>query len=169
MYDPEVVQQALEAGVGIELTVTLGGKTDDRHGDPIEGLDAYVKAITDGVFTNMGTSHSGYGVVNHMGPTVHLECGPDGELDVIVSGTRHSAFDAEVWRHIGIQPERLDVLCIPSFIAFLGDYEPLSGGVVLADTPGASAVNPARFEYQHIPRPIFPLDDLPDDYFPDWS
>lgn len=169
MYDPETVQACLDAGVGERTTVSLGGKTDDRHGEPIEDLDVYVKAITDGVFTNTGTSHSGTGVENHMGPTVHIKFGSNDGASAIVSGTRHSAFDAEVWRHIGIQPERLDVLCIPSFIAFLGDYEPLSSGIVLADTPGISAVNPARFEYEKIPRPIFPLDDLPDDHYPNWT
>ena len=169
MYDPETVEQCLDAGVGSSLTLTLGGKSDDRHGDPIENLDVYVKAITDGRYVNTGTSHSGYGIQNDLGPTVHLKCGPDRELDVIVSGTRESAFDAEVWRHIGIQPERLDVLCIPSFIAFLGDYEPLSGGVVLADTPGASAVNPARFEYEHAPRPVYPLDELSPAHYPPWE
>ncbi len=167
MHDPEVVEQSLEAGVGATITVTLGGKNDDLHGDPIGDLSAYVKSITDGRYVNTGTSHSGNGVQNDLGPTVHLECGENRELNVIVSGTRESAFDAEVWRHIGIMPERLDVLCIPSFIAFLGDYKPLSGDIVLADTPGASAVNPERFEYEHIPRPLYPLDDLSDSHYPD--
>jgi microcystin degradation protein MlrC len=169
MYDPDVVEQCLDAGVGSSLTVRLGGKTDDQHGEPIEELDVYVKAITDGRYVNTGTSHEGYGVQNDLGPTVHLQCGSDRTLDVIVSGVRESAFDAEVWRHIGVMPERLDVLCIPSFIAFLGDYKPLSSDVVLADTPGASAVNPARFEYDHIPRPIYPLDDVADITYPDWT
>lgn len=169
MYDPDVVEQALDAGVGSSITVTLGGKTDNRHGEPIEKLSAYVKAITDGQYTNKGTSHSGYGVQNNLGSAVHLKCGPTNDLNVIVSSTRESAFDAEVWRHIGIQPERLNVLCIPSFIAFLGDYKPISGGVVLADTPGASAVSPNKFDYDHIPRPLFPLDELQEDAYPTWN
>lgn len=168
MYDPEVVEQCRTAGVGSTLRITLGGKTDNRHGEPIEDLEVYVKAITDGRYVNTGTSHSGHGVQNDLGSTVHLQCGENLSLDVIVSGTRKSAFDAEVWRHIGIMPERLNVLCIPSFIAFLGDYEPLSSAVVLADTPGASAVDPARFEYEHIPRPLYPLDDLKADAYPTW-
>jgi len=161
MHDPEVIDTAVAAGVGATRTVTVGGKTDNNHGEPIEDLEVYVKAITDGRFTNTGTSHMGYGVQNDLGPTVYLQCGPDRDIDVVVSGTRHSAFDAEIWRHVGIQPERLDILCIPSFVAFLGDYEPLSSAVVLADTPGVSAVDPARFEYEHIQRPIYPLDDVP--------
>ncbi len=165
MHDPKVVEQSLDAGVGSTIEITLGGKTDNLHGKPIENLTAYVKAITDGRYVNTGTSHSGHGVQNDLGPTVHLQCGENRDLNVIVSGTRASAFDAEIWRHIGIMPERLDVLCIPSFIAFLGDYKPIAGDIVLADTPGASAVNPERFEYEYIPRPLYPLDDLPDDYY----
>lgn len=166
MYDPEVVEQCIAAGVGNRVTVTLGGKTDDNHGAPIEDLDGYVKAITDGRYVNRGTSHSGKGVQNDIGRTVRLECGTGDSVTVVVAETRASAFDAEIWRHVGLPPERLDYICIPSLIAFLGDYEPMSSEVILIDTPGLSAVNPARFDYHHIPRPLFPLDELPDDAYP---
>lgn len=166
MYDPEVVEQCIDAGVGERVTVTLGGKSDDYHGAPIENLDGYVKAITDGRYVNRGTSHSGKGVQNSIGRTIRFECGPNDSVTVVVAETRASAFDAEIWRHVGLPPERLDYICIPSLIAFLGDYEPLSSEVVLIDTPGLSAVNPDRFDYRHIPRPLFPLDELADDAYP---
>ena len=169
MHDPEVVAACVEAGVGNRVEVTLGGKTDDRHGDPIENLDGYVKAITDGRYVNTGTSHSGKGVKNTIGRTVRLQCGEDDRVTVVVAETRASAFDAEIWRHVGLPPERLDYICIPSLIAFLGDYEPLSSEVILIDTPGASAVNPDRFEYSQIPRPLFPLDVMADDAYPTWT
>jgi len=166
MYDPEVVEQCVAAGVGERVTVTLGGKSDGNHGAPIEDLDGYVKAITDGRYVNQGTSHSGKGVQNAIGRTVRFECGPDDSITVVVAETRASAFDAEIWRHVGLPPERLHYICIPSLIAFLGDYEPMSSEVILIDTPGLSAVNPARFDYRHIPRPLFPLDELADDAYP---
>ena len=166
MYDPEVVEQCVAAGVGERVTVTLGGKSDGNHGAPIEYLDGYVKAITDGRYVNQGTSHSGKGVQNAIGRTVRFECGPDDSITVVVAETRASAFDAEIWRHVGLPPERLHYICIPSLIAFLGDYEPMSSEVILIDTPGLSAVNPARFDYRHIPRPLFPLDELADDAYP---
>lgn len=169
MHDPEVVSECIEAGVGERVTTTLGGKTDDRHGAPITDLTGYVKAITDGRYVNTGTSHSGKGVQNDIGRTVRLECGVDDNVTVVVAETRASAFDAEIWRHVGLPPERLDYICIPSLIAFLGDYEPLSSDVILIDTPGASAVNPERFEYSEIPRPIFPLDSMNEDAYPDWN
>lgn len=167
MYDPAVVEQCIDAGVGERVTVTLGGKTDDRHGAPIEGLDGYVKAVTDGRYVNTGTSHSGKGVKNAIGRTVRFQCGDDDAVTVVVAETRASAFDAEIWRHVGQPPERLDYICIPSLIAFLGDYGPMASEVILIDTPGLSAVNPARFDYEHIPRPIYPLDELADDAYPE--
>lgn len=166
MHDPEAVADCIDAGVGERLTTTIGGKTDDKHGEPIADLDGYVKAVTDGRYVNTGTSHSGYGVQNAIGRTVRFQCGPNDSITVVLAERRASAFDAEIWRHVGQPPERLDVICIPSLIAFLGDYEPLSSDVILVDTPGLSAVNPARFDYEKIPRPVYPLDELDDDAYP---
>ena len=165
MYDPEAVEDCLDAGVGERVTTTIGGKSDDRHGDPIEDVDGYVKAVTDGRYVNTGSSHSGKGVQNDIGTTIRFQCGPDESVTVVLAPTRASAFDAEIWRHVGQPPERLDMICIPSLIAFLGDYEPMSSEVILIDTPGTSAVNPERFDYEHIPRPVYPLDDLADDAY----
>lgn len=169
MHDPEAVEDCIAAGVGNRVTVDVGGKTDDRHGETITDLDGYVKAITDGRYVNTGTSHSGRGVQNTIGQTVRFECGADDGVTIVLAERRASAFDAEIWRHIGLPPERLDLICIPSLIAFLGDYEPLSSDVILVDTPGVSAVNPERFDYSHIARPISPLDDMDDDAYPSWT
>ncbi|WP_313693468.1 M81 family metallopeptidase [Halorarum halobium] len=169
MYDPEAVDDCLAAGVGNRVTTTIGGKSDDRHGEPIADVDGYVKAITDGEYVNTGTSHSGKGVRNHVGTTVRFQCGRDDSVTVVLAKTRASAFDAEIWRHVGQPPERLSMICIPSLIAFLGDYGPMSSEVILIDTPGTSAVNPARFDYSRIPRPLFPLDEMAEDAYPDWT
>lgn len=167
MHDPEAVAMCIDAGVGSRVSIDVGGKTDDKHGATIEDLDGYVKAVTDGRYVNTGTSHSGHGVQNDIGRTVRFQCGPDEGITIVLAERRASAFDAEVWRHVGQPPERLDVICIPSLIAFLGDYEPMSSDVILVDTPGLSAVDPARFDYERIPRPLFPLDAMDDDAYPD--
>lgn len=163
MHDPEAVDDAVSASVRSRVETSIGGKTDDRHGDPIEEVDGYVKAITDGRYVNTGTSHMGAGVQNDLGRTVLFQCGANDSVNVVLAEYRSSAFDAEVWRHVGIQPERLDVICIPSLIAFLGDYGPLSSEIILVDSPGLSAVNPEQFTYERIPRPLYPLDK------PDWT
>ena len=37
-------------------------------------------------------------------------------------------------------------------------YAPVAGTVIEVDTPGLTAVNPHRFDYRHIRRPLYPLD-----------
>lgn len=166
MRDPEVVDTCIDAGVGERVTVTMGGKTDDRHGDPIENVDGYVVAITDGEFENTGPM--GTGSENHLGRTVHLRCGEGEGVSVLVTENRLQPLDAEIWRHAGIQPERLDVLTVKSMNHFRADYEPMASEVIPINSIGLCGMDPRKFSYDRIRRPKFPLDDVADDAYPDW-
>jgi microcystin degradation protein MlrC len=37
-------------------------------------------------------------------------------------------------------------------------YEPIAARIIEVDSPGATAVNPARFKYTRVRRPLFGLD-----------
>ncbi|NHX37954.1 MULTISPECIES: M81 family metallopeptidase [Halolamina] len=167
MRDPDVVEQCVEAGVGERVTVDVGGKTDDMHGDPIEGVDGYVKAITDGEFENTGPM--GTGSENHLGRAVHLQCGHEDGVSVILTENRMQPLDAEIWRHVGIQPERLDTLVVKSTNHFRADYEPMSCEVIPINSIGLVSMDPRNFDFDHIPRPQFPLDEMAAEEYPDWE
>lgn len=167
IHDPKVVAQAVNAGVGERIIATLGGKKDNLHGDPIEDLELYVKAITDGQFRNTGPM--GTGTRNNLGQAIRARIGGEDGVEVILVENRIQPLDAEVWRHMGIQPERLDVLVVKSTNHYRADYEPMASEVIPVDTPGLVAVNPGRFEYEHIERPKFPIDDMDDAAYPDWE
>lgn len=164
--DPEVVETCIEAGVGARTVVDLGGKADDLHGPPIEALDVYVKAITDGEFVNVGPMSTGSEV--HLGRAVLVQCGHEDGVAVIVTENRHQPYDTEIWRHVGVQPERLDVVAIKSSNHYRADYEPRWSVNIPVDSPGLVAMDPRRFEYEHIRRPQYPLDDMTEDDYPDW-
>ncbi|MFB6221096.1 MAG: M81 family metallopeptidase [Halolamina sp.] len=166
MRDPEAVDQCVEAGVGERVTVTVGGKTDDLHGDPIEDVDGYVTAITDGEFENTGPM--GTGSENHLGRTVHMKCGHEDGVSVLLTENRLQPLDAEIWRHAGIQPERLDTLVVKSTNHFRADYEPMSCEVIPINSIGLVAMDPRKFDFTRIRRPQFPLDEMSDDDYPDW-
>jgi microcystin degradation protein MlrC len=165
IYDPAVVETCVAAGPGERVTVTLGGKTDDRHGDPIENLDGYVAALTDGEFRNTGPM--GTGSRSSLGRAVLFQCGDDDGVSVIVAEQRLQPLDAEIWRHLGVQPERLDVLVVKSTNHFRADYEPLASAVVPVNSPGVVSVDPRHFDYERMPRPQFPLDEVADDDYPE--
>ena len=164
--DPEVVETCVRTGVGERVSVTLGGKTDDRHGKPIEGLDGYVKGITDGEFLNYGPK--GTNTRNRLGRTVRLQCGVDDEIEVIVTENRVQPADTEIWRHVGIQPERLSILVVKSTNHYRADYEPRASHVIPVNSPGLAAMDPRQFDHQHVRRPKYPIDPMGGNEYPDW-
>ncbi|ADD07315.1 Microcystin LR degradation protein MlrC-like protein (plasmid) [Natrialba magadii ATCC 43099] len=166
MHDPSAVAQCVEAGVGERVSLTLGGKTDELHGPPITDVDGYVKAITDGEFVNTGPMETG--AEAHLGRAVRLECGADDGVSVLLTETRMQPYDAEIWRHMTIQPERLAVLVVKSLNHYRADYEPMASAVLPVDSPGLSAIDPSKFTFERLKRPKFPLDNLSDDAYPEW-
>ena len=164
--DPEVVERCVAAGVGERVVVDLGGKTDDLHGAPIEDLELYVKAITDGEFRNTGPMETG--AENHLGRAVRVRCGHEDGVCVILTENRMQPLDAEIWRHVGIQPERLDVLVVKSTNHYRADYEPMCSTNIPINSPGLVAMDPRKFEFTRVPRPQFPLDEMADEDYPDW-
>jgi microcystin degradation protein MlrC len=164
--DPEVVATCVAAGAGERVTVNLGAKTDDHHGETIRSLEAYVKSVTDGRFENRGPMATGD--LKDLGRAVRLQCGTDGTIEVIVAEERCQPYDREVWRHVGIQPERLDVVVVKSMNHFRADYEPIASHVLVADSPGLANELPSPGPLHRVRRPVFPLDEMDDDDYPDW-
>ncbi|ONK21645.1 hypothetical protein BLX87_20720 [Bacillus sp. VT-16-64] len=78
IYDTEVANKAHQAGVGANIQVRLGGKTDHLHGKPLE-INAYVKTLTDSVFYQ--SSPMWKGMKNNLGKSARLVV--EG-LDIIV-------------------------------------------------------------------------------------
>jgi microcystin degradation protein MlrC len=166
IHDPEVVKACVETGVRESCTVDIGGKSVDTWTDPVADLTCYVKAITDGSFVKTGPMETGR--PRDYGTAVLLQCGDNREVYVVVTERRHQPYDAELWRHVGVQPERLDVVVVKSTNHYRGAYEPLASRIIPVDSPGLNVVDPAQLDYERIRRPVFPIDDLDDDAYPDW-
>jgi microcystin degradation protein MlrC len=153
LYDPAEVRRCQAAGVGAELTLTVGGKVDRRHGDPLT-LTGRVRLLHDGTYVESAVRHGGKRV-NHMGPTALVE-GPGRNLLVLTS-LRHPPFSLGQLTCLGIRPERQRLLVVKAAIAYKAAYAPVAGSVIEVDTPGLTAVNPDHFAYRHVRRPLYPL------------
>lgn len=155
MFDPETVAQAAEAGIGATIEARIGGKVDHLHGDPIE-TTAYVRALTDGHYVNDGPL--GTGSSTELGLTAVLEIGGRGGTEVVCNTFRHAANDANSLRSAGIEPTKRQIIVIKSSVHYRADFTPLVREIVEVDAPGLSTPNWSRFDFQHLRRPIFPLD-----------
>lgn len=162
MCDPDVVSRCIDHGVGERLSVDLGGRSEDEtvESEPIEALDGYVKVITDGRYVNTGPMLRG--AENSLGRAVRLRCGTDDGIDVIVTENRVQPWDAEVFRHVGIIPERLDIIAVKSAVHYRTDFGPMASEIVSIDE------SPSR-TFERISRPKYPLDSMDANDYPDWT
>ena len=150
--DPEVAKQAHEAGVGAEIDIRLGGKSDDLHGAPIE-TRAYVKCLTDGRFVY--TTPMGAGSQVDLGPMARLVIG---NVDVLVSTIRTQTLDAEVFLLHGIDARRYDIVALKSQQHFRAGFVDIAGEIIRCDTGGSTTSNLDALPFQRVARPIWPLD-----------
>ncbi len=111
VYDPRIARQALEAGVGSVIDVSLGGRHDDLHGALLD-LGVYVKAITDGRFVCSSSMLAG--VPADYGLMVRLQVGGEGGLDVLVGSARSQVFDREVFTINGIDVTNYGLVVLKS-------------------------------------------------------
>jgi microcystin degradation protein MlrC len=158
LWDPGAVQACARAGVGSRLTVSVGGKVDDRHGAPL-AVTGTVRTLSDGRFVHKGPMMRG--LPGRLGPTAVLDV--DG-VKVILISYRWQTLDPEMLRFVGIDPAAEKVVVVKSTIHYRAAFEPLAREIIEVDAPGLSSSNLARFAYTRVRRPIFPLD--PDAGYP---
>jgi microcystin degradation protein MlrC len=154
LADSEAVAQAIEAGVGQEVTLGVGGKSDSYHGKPIR-LTARVRLVSDGVFVNRG--HMRAGITENMGRTVVLD---SDEIKVVLTEVKMPPWNLEQLRSVGITPEREKIIVLKSAVAFRAAYEPIAQEIIEVNSPGLSSLDLSQFGYKNVRRPIFPLDEF---------
>ena len=150
--DAESVIAASEAGVGATVELRLGGKTDELHGPPLE-VAGLVRLLSDGRYVNEGPMMAGLAV--DLGPTAVIDV--EGIM-VIVTSRAESPIDLNIFRRHGIDPTKLDLIGLKGKGHFRAAFEPIASRVVLIEGPGITGADLSRLPFQHVPRPIWPLD-----------
>jgi len=160
--DPEVVREAIAAGPGGKVAVTLGGKTDRLHGESLP-VQAHVKLLSDGRYVNDGPMMAGLTV--DLGPTALLLCEPASgpsspPVEVLVTTRAETPVDLNVFRCHGIEPTRHRVLGLKGKGHFRAAFEPIARRVVLVEGPGTTGADLSRLTFRKVRRPIWPLDPV---------
>jgi len=154
MMDPAAVGAAIEGGVGGTLTRAIGGKLDTRFGEPLE-ITAKVAAIGGG---RLDVPLLGFESFD-MGRAVLLEIGA---VRLVVTEKRGIAGNHPcVWEHFGLDvaDARMVVVKTASNWQFYNEW---LDQVIRVDTPGATTSHLEDLPWQHLPRPIYPLDVVPE-------
>lgn len=154
LIDPEAVGVAAKAGVGAMVTMKVGGKQDAHFGRPLE-VTAKVAAIGGGRLHVPLLGFESF----ELGQAVLLEIG---NVRLVLStergiGGNHPA----VYEHFGIDVKdaHMAVLKTASNWQYFNEW---ISEVVRVDTPGGTTSHLEDLPWKHLPRPIYPLDDMTD-------
>ena len=150
--DPEAVQNAIEIGVKGTLSMKIGAKTDDFHGESLE-VTGTVRTVTDGRFIHKAMA---VGVPADVGRTAVIDVNG---IEIILTEKSHAPNDPEIYRRNGIEPTDKKILVLKSRGHFRAAYEPFSKLILEVDAPGLTTPNLEWFTYHNIPRPIWPFDE----------
>ncbi|RXV65029.1 M81 family peptidase [Burkholderia stabilis] len=154
--DKGVVEQAVRAGVGATIPVSLGGKLGRFQGTPIEAY-AYVKAITDGRFVNRPGSML-EGMHFDLGKMCRLEISG---VDVIVASSAQQVFDPEPFLLHGIDVATRKVVVLKGANHFRAGFGQLAADIISVDAEGLSTTEITSFPRQHLAQPLWPLTNDP--------
>jgi microcystin degradation protein MlrC len=151
VVDPEAVAACVEAGVGRDVTLELGGKIDRLHYEPVL-VSGRVKTLSDGRYRAWGDLDV------TMGRAAVLE---SGKIFVLLSELASPNVDPEIYRSVGLEPREAKLVlvkCAYNFTAYYGDF---AKEMIVIDSPGVTAqdLRARADEFQAAPRPLFPLDE----------
>ncbi len=150
LVDPEAVEAAMAAGVGGTLTTMIGGKLDPNFGTPTQ-VTAKVAAIGGG---RVDVSLLGFESYD-LGSAALLEIG---EIRLVVSENRGIGGNhPSVYEHFGLDVADARMLVVKTASNWQF-YQPWIDQVIRVDTPGATTSHLEDLPWQHLPRPIYPLD-----------
>ncbi len=157
LADAEAVAICRAAGKGATVTLDVGAKADNWHGEPV-CVTGRVQALSDGVFKpELPDNHFAafYGNEVCMGSCAWLRVGG---VNILLTERKTPPMDLAQLRHIGIIPEAQRMIVVKSAVAYRAAYMPIATAVIEMDTAGLCSANLRRFPYRHLKRPVFPLD-----------
>jgi microcystin degradation protein MlrC len=158
IFDPQAVQQMIEAGVGAEVTLWLGGKLDmpaiDLPGAP-RRVTGRVRLLSDGRFRNRGPMARGE--LNDMGPSAVLDTG---SVQIVVISNHVEPHDLAAFTAVGIAPETKRFVMLKSRIHWRAGLRPLAHAVVECAGTGVCTSDYAALKFRNVRRPIYPLDAM---------
>jgi microcystin degradation protein MlrC len=156
IYDPEAVQQAIAAGIGSQITLSIGGKIrmPAIPGDsPPLTVTGTVKTISHGRFRNKGPM--GRGVLTDMGPSVVIDTG---RVEIALISRHVEPSDLNCFLALGIDPMQKRYVMLKSRVHWRAGLGSVARAVIDCAGVGVCTSDYGELTFAKVRRPIYPLD-----------
>jgi microcystin degradation protein MlrC len=154
LYDPAAVQQAEALGAGGHGRFRLGGKSDDRHGPPLE-VEITVRSLHEGRFEEPQVRHGGF---RHFDQGRCAVLVSERGLTVLATSRRMAPFSLGQLTSCGLDPARFHVLVAKGVNAPVAAYAPVCKHFLRVNTPGVTTADMTTLPFHKRRRPMFPFE-----------
>ena len=156
IFDPQAVQQCIEAGIGATLTLAIGGKLKmpmcPEPSEPLQ-VSGRVKTIFDGKYRAKGPMAAG--TQQDMGHAVVLDTG---HVEIVLFSRHVEPFDVNTLLAVGIDPMQKRYVMLKSRIHWRAGMAHLAKAVVECAGVGVCTSDYGQHRFERLRRPIYPLD-----------
>ncbi|MBN8892235.1 MAG: microcystin degradation protein MlrC [Rhodospirillales bacterium 70-18] len=156
IYDPEAVQQAIAAGIGSTVTLSIGAKLPmpllPVASSPLT-VTGRVRTISAGYYTATGGLSPGLQVF--MGTTVVLDTG---RVQIVLLSRHVEPTAQEMLQVLGIDPAKKKYVAIKSRVHWRADLGKIAREIVECAGVGVCTSDYGQLTFRNVRRPIFPLD-----------
>ncbi len=153
LNDPEAVSQLEKVAVGQTVNISIGGKTDELHGERLEATMT-VLSFHNGIFYETEPRHGG-DVSFDMGRTALVKVD---SLTVMLTSKRTAPFSLQQLLSCGVDPKNFDAIVAKGVHAPVAAYESVCPTRLRVNTPGVTSADLKHFSYQQRRRPLFPFE-----------
>jgi microcystin degradation protein MlrC len=153
LYDPEAVDVCAAAGEGARVDLSVGSKTSDRGGGPVD-LTATVEWVGHNPYVATGPISQGERV-DH-GETAIVRAGGLW-LQLTSERDTFGLNDTDAIDQYGYDTTDFDVVVSKSKTHFRAVFEDLAESIVIVDAPEYSPIDLTHFDYEQAPADLYPL------------
>lgn len=154
--DPGVVAAAWAAGEGARVHVEFNAGSTAPLATPFAAEATVLRLVDDVIVPTRGVYR---GATRWPGRACALEIGG---IRIGVSERKVQCADDDTLRHVGLDPAAARVVVVKSRGHFRAGFDHLftPEQIVEVGAPGVATPDLAAVEWQHLPRPVFPLDTM---------
>ena len=147
IWDVASAQACFAAGVGGQVQLRVGGKTDDMHGPTLE-IAGRVRTLHDGSYEERERRHGG-GRYFNQGPTAVVQVEQAGSKGLLLLNSERACPNSiHQITCAGIQPEHQRILVAKGAVAPRAAYEPVCARLIEVASGGATAIDRPADEYR---------------------
>ena len=154
LYDPEAVKICVKSGVGTNIELFVGAKTDSMHGKPIK-IIGKIRNISDGKFLDHRPTHGGFSNFDN-GTSVKIDT-DDGNT-ILLNSNRSGNTTREQMYSNGIKPESYKIIIAKGVSSPRPAYQPIAAKILIVNTPGVTTADLNTFNYIRRRKSLYPFD-----------